>query len=779
MAILIFIITSLIGEGGLFLFKFLRKKVDFKTKWLLPWIIDWGTSFLLALIIGIIVLAAFDSYHIVNVIYFAVSLEFVLLVFRPSKIAASFKAKEAFKKKNIGRTISSAAFLALIVFELFVFNSNNLKSNPKVYSYSINDSSLVISGEYDVKDNGYLFETGSSFTVENPDRSNVNRIFLETKGNRSDAIKVVITYTNPSGSNGSYSKTINPTIEDSCYLGLVKGAVKYTFTFEEPTMRIITGDYAHQARTILVQGFSFQAPLPFLYSGIRFLGIGFSIAALCHIPLFLENYDKRRAEGKRTTQYALFGIGAFLTVAFVIYAAANKDMYFSDYPLGRDIRLYDIYTQMFDALRKGQLNIDVPAGAAKLWDHAYYNGNAYSYYGVAPIILVSFPVYWLTGLVPNARFLEFFALFSEVAMFLACIDQALRIYAPRRNKNAEYFILVVAFFTCLAFNHASVKGYYISSNPLNPVVEGIYHIPTIYGLLTLFSFIYFTLMALEKEDHRPLLLGVAGFFFVALVASRPNLSLCLLFAAPWYLKMLFQKGRHWKKKIWDFGPLATVIIVGAIFIILYNVKRFDSPFEFGQKYQHTISDQTDLGVKANQIIPALLHFLFNPFAFNSTTFPFIGTTNPTFTNVAKDYSYYLNGFTGIMFIPFFWLGFLMPFSLKKKGDWWMQSSLILMPIAILALCVLTYAYAGLCPRYMLEIYAVTTFFTCVALFAFLENEKTDASKRSIMAPIIVMTGLVSIFIGFNFGFGNFDGFREGDALGIYYLIKEAFLGNNL
>ncbi|MCR5079345.1 MAG: hypothetical protein K6B65_05490 [Bacilli bacterium] len=739
---------------------------------------NWIPSFFLLLITGIIVNFAYGSYGVLNALYFALSIEFVLLLFRPSKIVASFKNKEAFKKPHVGRTLSLTTFMVLLVLELFLFNANNFNSNPQTYSYSFSDTSITLEGNVKNHGNGYLFETGSSFTAQNPDRDNVNRIYLKTEHNRSDAFNVRITYTHLSGNSGSYTKTINPTIPDSCYLGLVKGAVSYKFEFLEPTQRIITGDHAHEARTILVQGFIFQAPMPFHYAGIRFLGIGFALSILYHIPVFLLRYDERKKEGKRTIQYVIFGAGIVATFAFLIYAFLNKDLYFSSYPLEKDIRYYDIYTQNFDALAKGQLNIDVPDGVGKLWDHAYYNGKAYSYYGVAPIILVSFPFYFLTGLVPNARFLQFFALFSELAIFLSCIDQALRVLAPKRNKAAEIFVLVVSFFTCLSFNHASVKGYYISGNPYNPVVEGIYHIPTIYGLLNLFAFLYFAFLALERERERPVTLALSGFFFVALVASRPNLSLCLLFAAPLFLKMLFQKGRG-RKKILDFTPMAGILLVGAIFIILYNVRRFDSPFEFGQKYQNTISDQTDLGVKLEQILPGLAHFLFNPFQIGGGDFPFIKTTNPTFTNVAKDYSYYLNGFTGIMFIPFFWMGLLMPFTIKKKGDWFLQSSLIAMPIAILALCVLTYSYAGLCPRYMIEIYAITSFFAAISVFLFLEREKTNGSKREIVVPIVAVTGLISIFIGLNFGFGSFDGFREGDALGIYYLLKEGFLGNNL
>jgi hypothetical protein len=50
---------------------------------------------------------------------------------------------------------------------------------------------------------------------------------------------------------------------------------------------------------------------------------------------------------------------AVVFVGFSIFALLNRELYFSQYPLKYDVRSYDIYTQMFDAFKKGQLNLDV------------------------------------------------------------------------------------------------------------------------------------------------------------------------------------------------------------------------------------------------------------------------------------------------------------------------------------------------------------------------------------------------------------------------------------
>ena len=83
-----------------------------------------------------------------------------------------------------------------------------------------------------------------------------------------------------------------------------------------------------------------------------------------------------------------------------------------DYPLTDDIENYNIYEQQFDAFLKGQLYLDIPVdtnllslenpydkteraatGVLYAWDHAFYHGKYYSYYGTAPILVFYYPYF--------------------------------------------------------------------------------------------------------------------------------------------------------------------------------------------------------------------------------------------------------------------------------------------------------------------------------------------------------------------------------------------------
>lgn len=106
-----------------------------------------------------------------------------------------------------------------------------------------------------------------------------------------------------------------------------------------------------------------------------------------------------------------------------------------EYPLTEPVEEYDIYVQQFDAWMKGQANLDLnpdiylkeiknPYDKTERtyvdehgeylhtytgldvqlpywWDHAYYNGKFYCYFGPAVLLTFYFPFYFLTGKLPS------------------------------------------------------------------------------------------------------------------------------------------------------------------------------------------------------------------------------------------------------------------------------------------------------------------------------------------------------------------------------------------
>ena len=132
---------------------------------------------------------------------------------------------------------------------------------------------------------------------------------------------------------------------------------------------------------------------------------------------FCAVYDRKNA---RHNFLFMLTVCALVISLFVFRAALCDDTY-NYIAFEKDPYVWQSpHVKQFDAFLKGQLHLDVeanekllalenpydPAARAEaevqyLWDHAFYGGKYYSYFGAAPLIAVHAPIYFLTGGVPS------------------------------------------------------------------------------------------------------------------------------------------------------------------------------------------------------------------------------------------------------------------------------------------------------------------------------------------------------------------------------------------
>ena len=145
---------------------------------------------------------------------------------------------------------------------------------------------------------------------------------------------------------------------------------------------------------------------------------------------------------------ALFVLVALIMVFFCFCTQRSVEWHKPEtvpYPI-EDITGQSQYIKQFDAFFKGQLHLDVEvsevllslsnpydpaardeAGAVYYWDHAYFEGKYYSYFGIAPIATVYFPVYLATGTIPNdALACIMLAIYAVIFCVLAYREVVLR-----------------------------------------------------------------------------------------------------------------------------------------------------------------------------------------------------------------------------------------------------------------------------------------------------------------------------------------------------------------
>lgn len=252
------------------------------------------------------------------------------------------------------------------------------------------------------------------------------------------------------------------------------------------------------------------------------------------------------------------------------------------------------------------------AGETCLWDVAYYKGAYYVYFGVVPVMLFYLPWYLLTGT-------AFPTWIGIMIVGIAFIGGTFWLSSLIRRKYfPETPFITWIFTTILMINGCGALT--IMRRP------DFYSLPILMGVTLSIFGIAFWLASVKEEEVTAWQL-VAGCLCMALVAGcRPQLVLGSLLIFPIYWKAVFEKRQLFSKD--SVGRTALAILayaVVAVFLMIYNYKRFGSPFDFGANYNLTTNDMTGRGIEAGRIPFALFTYLFQ-LPNLSAVFPYIQET---------------------------------------------------------------------------------------------------------------------------------------------------------
>ncbi len=249
------------------------------------------------------------------------------------------------------------------------------------------------------------------------------------------------------------------------------------------------------------------------------------------------------------------------------------------------------------------------------WDHAFYNGKYYMYFGVVPVVLLFLPYRALTG----TALVTYHATQVFTAGFIAGFFALLYVVAKRffhRMTLGMYLSLAAAF--------SVMSVWYASACP------ALYCTAITSALCMMVWSLYFYMKAVwhTEGENRQLRTAALGALFGALAfGCRPPVALANLLVIP--ILWDFLRQRQWRCKLTGKLALAAApyVIVAAL-LMAYNAARFDNPFEFGQTYQMTITDQQNIGMlnDAAALIKRMIIELGNMFLFPKfwkTSFPYV------------------------------------------------------------------------------------------------------------------------------------------------------------
>lgn len=436
-----------------------------------------------------------------------------------------------------------------------------------------------------------------------------------------------------------------------------------------------------------------------------------TLLALCMLCFPWRDVTYRRGRASHRAVIAVpMLLLMLLNVAFCVLScspAENGDPFRGVWNL-RDVggAPGDAYNDLFDAFRNGQLHLlaeppqellslanpyDTSERAAydveAFYDYAMYEGRYYVYFGPAPLLLLYYPCYWLTGQIPTLTL----AMLLLSLMSTPLIYWALLGMVSKYGKRPNLFLLSLGCFTV-----ACVAGW-----PMMATLGQRYENAVACAVVMCAGALGFGFHALTQKRgfRRAAMFALCGVFFALQGMSRAStLLMTTAMLAPGFVGVLRDRAASVRSKARDSACFLIPALAGVGLVMWYNYARFGSVSEFGQLYQLTTEDIRYNVFRAEFIPQALWHNLLD---FPSFTLPF-PYVKPVFTdiNVTGNYLWRMYN-VGVLSYPLLWLlPMLAPCLRAQRADGRALCAerryTCLAPIVIAAvLMVVNYFYAGM------------------------------------------------------------------------------------
>lgn len=426
------------------------------------------------------------------------------------------------------------------------------------------------------------------------------------------------------------------------------------------------------------------------------------------------------------------------------------------YPLEGFIENYSPYIQQFDAFMKGQLHFDVTPmqellelenpynpdareGIYYLYDRAFFEGKYYSYFGIAPILVIYFPFYLLTGVLPtDSTVMGIFSLITSVFIPMAVVE-----WARYRNSGIRPWLSAVlavgAFFASSAL--IIQRGY-----------TPFYYIASLAGMAFVSAFVFWIIKALgeNKKKYRIIFFALAGISFALAFLSRVNsvivpAVMIAVFVIIYSIKKI--KEKQFSKLVSEMTALALPVAVSLGFSLCCNYVRFGNPLQFGADYQLTIADASLYELGFDGIIPSVIHYFFQPFGILDE-FPYIGFDYLRLSDYGR-YAYIDTNF-GIFAVPFMLSLFLSPF-IFRSGRITKSSKALLASgiIALFATAFANFCLGGVIFRYTSDISLAAALVSAVILLEIctaVEKSRYAEMSSAVKKAAAALTAVTVIII---------------------------------
>lgn len=246
-----------------------------------------------------------------------------------------------------------------------------------------------------------------------------------------------------------------------------------------------------------------------------------------------------------------------------------------------------------------------------IMDFSFYKGKYYLYFGIVPALTVYLPFIIVTNnFIPDSLVVLGFSLLAFylalLIFFKICRDTMMR------NNFLIELMAIIAIGLCSSFT------FLISY----PRIYEVAIISAVFFCELSFLFLYLYWRA-ENKSKKLLFLFVSGICIGLACGCRPFYALIVPVQAL-ILINFSEMRKNWKTYIFYFIPIGLC----AAGLMAYNYARFDSFFEFGNKYQLTVYDMNNWKISFSNTWKSIKDFLFMQPHFDNT-FPYIYAGMPT------------------------------------------------------------------------------------------------------------------------------------------------------
>lgn len=444
-------------------------------------------------------------------------------------------------------------------------------------------------------------------------------------------------------------------------------------------------------------------------------------------------------------------VSCFVSFVFWLLFSSCEDGNYIAYPLEGGPEFWQPYIQQFDAFIKGQIHIDVEPtkellqlenpyipdaryGVSYLYDRAYFDGSYYSYFGIAPILVVYLPFWLITGNLPtDSTVMGIFSIITALFLPGAVVE-----WAKLRKENIRPW-----------FAGVCALGAYFASGLLL-IQRGrmpFYYIASISGIAFVSAFLFFILKGYNFKNKiaRILMLFFAGLSFGLAFLSRVNSVVAPAVLVAVFVITYFIRSIKEKKFFAFFGEmfvLALPVAAAVAFSLYYNYVRFGDILQFGADYQLTVFNASLYEVSASGFMASLYHFFVQQFV-PLDVFPYIQVGYHHFADFGK--SMYTDSNFGIFAFPFMFAIVLAPVLTKSKKI--SSSGKVMLSAAVISLVLtafLDFCLGGVIFRYTTDISLVAAFVSaaialelCFILQKDYPKEVSCAAKKAVTAVVVI------------------------------------------